>query len=276
MQIMLDDSWPQAVRNARLDQIRIQTRAIQDRRKVEEELYHLLSVVGKGHMHLVTVYPYLLVADNDCGYCIEQGVTTLSKNVSSHQHNFQGLLQDACLGLQYIHSRSFALTNLCAQNIVVCRESNGQLVGKIADLTASLKEDTYTTVGRIASSITSPAHTAPELSTGHKNTAVKVNCSCDVWSVGMIVWVFFEAGLPWQVANENTDLKYWKYAMWLEKTDPTLQVDPPKVFQRFPNSVIVLLENTVRPNEKERWTLSQVIEYLMQTQLSEYSSNEAQ
>ena len=270
MTIVADDSWPRSLREENLKELRLASHPIEKKAAALDELITSFHLSRLSRETLARVHPHMLVAKLDCAYAVESGTDTMAAYcVGDKRSEFQEILLDACQGLRHIHTKGYALNNLRAENIIVCSNEIGQVVGKIGDFSAAQQEGSEKPRGDVMEMCNSIRHMAPELLNATDDLSmVMMQRASDVWSVGVMTWLFYgNDAIPWRQANENLDMKFWEYCRFVNAEDPTLNPQPPVQFKDFHENLIILLQSTLLPEEDDRWGMRTVVDFLQSQNL---------
>jgi len=109
------------------------------------------------------------------------------------------LFRQIVTGVGYIHEQGVCHRDLKLSNILMHRDTDGELTVKLADfgLAASTTNgDRMRTAQR-----GSPAYMAPEVFGDGAEQVERYTCACDMWSLGVLLFTMLCRTLPWSVES---------------------------------------------------------------------------
>jgi len=102
-------------------------------------------------------------------------------------------------GLAYLHSIGIAHMDIKPENVFLLLDNQGKIIGvKLIDLGLSIKVNDTTKYFR-----GTPTYMAPDFF----SPFCKIDCSVDIWSLGITVFAMIKAYLPTEIASSKKDPK---------------------------------------------------------------------
>ncbi len=151
--------------------------------------------------------------------------------------------------VDHIHSQNLVHRDIKPENIVL-GDRKGTFVQMI-DFGMALRAGTH--VSRVSGSI---PYTAPEICNASDETGFFVESSCDVWSVGVLLFCMLTGSFPWEQATLS-DPNYLKFVQWQQG----LAIKPPKMWQKFSPKLLSLFNRLLAANPLERCDITEILKY---------------
>ena len=151
--------------------------------------------------------------------------------------------------VDHIHSHNLVHRDIKPENIVL-GDKKGSFVQMI-DFGMTLRNGTH--VSRVAGSI---PYTSPEICNASDETGFYVDSSCDVWSVGVLLFCMLTGSFPWEQATLS-DPNYYEFVQW--QTGATIK--PPKMWQKFSPRLLSLFNNLLAMNPHDRCDITEILKY---------------
>ena len=102
-------------------------------------------------------------------------------------------------GLAYLHSKGIAHIDIKPENVYLLLDNQGNIIGvKLIDLGLSIVVNDTTKCFR-----GTPTYMAPDFF----SPSCKIDCSVDIWSLGITVFAMIKAYLPTEIASRKKDPK---------------------------------------------------------------------
>lgn len=156
-------------------------------------------------------------------------------------------------GLEFMHAKKLVHRDIKPENIVL-GDKRGSFV-QLIDFGMTLREGTH--VARVCGSI---PYTPPEICNASDEEGFFVAPSCDVWSLGVLLYCMLTGSFPWEQATLN-DPNYCEFVQW-QTGESAL---PPRTWQSFSPRLLQLFNKLLAPEPKERCTVAEVYKYLNDT-----------
>ena len=112
-------------------------------------------------------------------------------------------------GLEFMHSKNLVHRDIKPENIVLADEKGSSV--KIIDFGMTLRSGVH--VSRVCGSI---PYTPPEICSASDETGFYVDPSCDVWSLGVLLFCMLTGSFPW----EQAPLSYYECVQWQRGLSP--------------------------------------------------------
>ncbi len=162
--------------------------------------------------------------------------------------------------VDHIHSQNLVHRDIKPENIVL-GDRNGTFVQMI-DFGMTLRAGTH--VSRVSGSI---PYTSPEICNASDETGFFVESSCDVWSVGVLLFCMLTGSFPWEQATLS-DPNYLKFVQWQQG----LAIKPPKMWQKFSPKLLSLFNHLLAASPLDRCDITEILKYSNESWLVQPSS----
>lgn len=153
--------------------------------------------------------------------------------------------------LEYMHSKKLVHRDIKPENIVL-GDLEGSLV-QLIDFGMTLRTGAH--VSRICGSI---PYTPPEICNASDETGFYVHPSCDVWSVGVLLFCMLTSSFPWEQATLS-DSNFYEFYQW-QVSGPGAK--PPQMWQQFSPQLLDLFRKLLAIEPKDRCKITEVFKYL--------------
>ena len=168
--------------------------------------------------------------------------------------------------VDHVHSKNLVHRDIKPENIVL-GDRNGSFV-QLIDFGMALRTGTH--VSRVSGSI---PYTSPEICNASDETGFFVDSSCDVWSVGVLLFCMLTGSFPWEQATLS-DPNYFKFVQWQNG----VTTKPPKMWQKFSPKLLSLFNHLLAMNPQDRCDITEILKYsnkswLVQTPLPAVSTS---
>ena len=159
-------------------------------------------------------------------------------------------LSQIAKAVQYIHSKGLVHRDIKPENIVLGdkKENFVQLI----DFGMTLREGTH--VPKVCGSI---PYTPPEICSASDDIGFFVDPSCDVWSVGILLFCMLTGSFPWEQATLS-DPNYYEFVQWQNGST----IKPPRMWQKFSLRLLSLFNKLLARDPRDRYEITEVFKYL--------------
>ena len=104
------------------------------------------------------------------------------------------ILRDIATGMAFIHNQQLVHGDLKPGNVILFRQSNGQLVAKVADFGLARVREDKSIFSSTKAIVAAPCFRAPEIANQHENPKIGKRKPADVWAFGMVCYSLSENG----------------------------------------------------------------------------------
>lgn len=160
------------------------------------------------------------------------------------------ILCQVAQSLEYMHSKKLVHRDVKPENVVMT-EKGGTGV-KLIDFGMTLRSGTH--VSKVCGSI---PYTPPEICSASGDTGFYVHSSCDVWSVGVLLFCMLTGSFPWEQATLN-DVNFFEFAKWQTGVSSSV----PYLWRNFSPSLLELFSKLLCIDPQKRSKISEVYRYL--------------
>ena len=115
-------------------------------------------------------------------------------------------------GLEFMHSKNLVHRDIKPENIVLADEKGSSV--QIIDFGMTLRSGVH--VSRVCGSV---PYTPPEICSASDETGFYVDPSCDVWSLGVLLFCMLTGSFPWEQATLS-DPNYYEFVQWQRGLSP--------------------------------------------------------
>ena len=152
--------------------------------------------------------------------------------------------------VDFVHSQNLVHRDIKPENIVL-GDKEGSFVQMI-DFGMTLRNGTH--VSRVSGSI---PYTSPEICNASDETGFYVDPSCDVWSVGVLLFCMLTGSFPWEQATLS-DPNYYEFVQW--QSGATIK--PPRMWQNFSPKLLSLFNRLLAMDPRDRCNITEVFKYI--------------
>ena len=165
-------------------------------------------------------------------------------------------LNQIAKAVEYMHSKKLVHRDIKPENIVLGDEE-GSFV-QLIDFGMTLRTGTH--VPKVCGSI---PYTPPEICNSSDEIGFLADPSCDVWSVGVLLFCMLTGSFPWEQATLN-DPNYFEFVQWQNG----ITVKPPRLWQNFTPQLLKLFNKLLAMNPAERCHIKEIYKYINETWFS--------
>ena len=153
-------------------------------------------------------------------------------------------------GLEFMHSKNLVHRDIKPENIVLTDEKGS--AAQIIDFGMTLRTGVH--VSRVCGSI---PYTPPEICNASDDVGFYVDPSCDVWSLGVLLFCMLTGSFPWEQATLS-DPNYYEFVQWQRGASPK----PPRMWQNFSPRLLQLFNKMLAVDSQERCDVTEVYKYI--------------
>ena len=185
----------------------------------------------------------------------------IEPEVGLKESTAKAYLNQICRAVEFMHSKNLVHRDIKPENIVLSDKEGSSV--QLIDFGMTLKVGTH--VPRVCGSI---PYTPPEICNASDDIGFLVDTSCDVWSVGILLFCMLTGSFPWEQATLS-DANYYEFVQWqLGATSK-----PPRAWQKFSPKLLSLFNKMLAMHPEDRCSISEVYKYLKESWLNTYSSS---
>ena len=159
-------------------------------------------------------------------------------------------LSEICRAVEFMHSKKLVHRDIKPENIVLADKEGSSV--QLIDFGMTLRTGTH--VPRVCGSI---PYTPPEICSASDEVGFFADPSCDVWSVGILLFCMLTGSFPWEQATLN-DPNYYDFVQWQCGTTSK----PPRMWQRFSPKLLSLFNKMLAMHPEDRCSITEVYSYL--------------
>ena len=152
--------------------------------------------------------------------------------------------------VEYMHSKKLVHRDIKPENIVL-GDKEGSFV-QLIDFGMTLRTGTH--VPKVCGSI---PYTPPEICNASDEVGFLADPSCDVWSVGVLLFCMLTGSFPWEQATLD-DPNYYEFVQWQNG----VTIKPPQMWRRFSPRLLKLFNRLLAADVKDRCDIAEVYNYL--------------
>ena len=208
------------------------------------------------HPHIITTHDtayetqssYIMVQDYASGGDLFDAI---EPEVGLKESTAKKYLGQICRAVEFMHSKNLVHRDIKPENIVLSDKEGSSV--QLIDLGMAQKVGTH--VQRVCGSI---PYLPPEICTASDEDGFFVDTSCDVWSVGIVLFCMLTGSFPWEQATLS-DPNYYKFVQW--QCGATNK--PPVAWQAFSPRLLSLFNEMLAMHPKDRCSIMEVYKYSM-------------
>ena len=159
-------------------------------------------------------------------------------------------LSQICRAVEFMHSKNLVHRDIKPENIVLADKEGSSV--QLIDFGMTLKVGTH--VPRVCGSI---PYTPPEICSAPDEVGFFVDTSCDVWSVGILLFCMLTGSFPWEQATLS-DPNYYEFVQW--QCGATSK--PPLVWRKFSPKLLSLFNKMLAMHPEDRCSITEVYKCL--------------
>ena len=183
----------------------------------------------------------------------------IEPEVGLKESTAKAYLGQICRAVDFMHSKNLVHRDIKPENIVLS-DKDGSSV-QLIDFGMTLKVGTH--VPRVCGSI---PYTPPEICNASDEIGFLVDPSCDVWSVGILLFCMLTGSFPWEQATLS-DPNYYEFVQWQCGATSKL----PRAWQRFSPRLLSLFKKMLAVRPEDRCSITEVYKYLNDSWLNSYN-----
>ena len=186
----------------------------------------------------------------------------IEPEVGLKESTAKAYLGQICRAVEYMHSKNLVHRDIKPENIVLSDKEGSSV--QLIDFGMTLKVGTH--VPRVCGSI---PYTPPEICNAPDDIGFLVDPSCDVWSVGILLFCMLTGSFPWEQATLS-DRNYYEFVQW--QCGATNK--PPRAWQKFSSKLLTLFKKMLAMHPEDRCSITEVYKYLNDSWLNTYDAFE--
>ncbi len=159
-------------------------------------------------------------------------------------------LSQIAKAVEYMHSKKLVHRDIKPENIVLGDEE-GSFV-QLIDFGMTLRTGTH--VPKVCGSI---PYTPPEICNSSDEVGFLADPSCDVWSVGVLLFCMLTGSFPWEQATLD-DPNYYEFVQWQNGAT----IKPPRMWRKFSPRLLKLFNSLLAASTKDRCDITEIYNYL--------------
>ena len=159
-------------------------------------------------------------------------------------------ISQICSAVAYMHSKNLVHRDIKPENIVLSDKEGSSV--QLIDFGMTLPAGTplSTVSGTIP-------YLSPEICNDSDEAGLFVDPSCDVWSVGILLFCMLTGSFPWEQATLD-DPKYYEFVRWQFGASSK----PPHAWQIFSPELLSLFNKMLAMEPQDRCSITEVYKYL--------------
>ena len=152
--------------------------------------------------------------------------------------------------VEYMHSKKLVHRDIKPENIVLGDRTGSHV--QLIDFGMTLRTGTH--VPKVCGSI---PYTPPEICNASDEDGFVADPSCDVWSVGVLLFCMLTGSFPWEQATLS-DPNYYEFVQW----QSGVTVKPPRMWQNFSPQLLKLFNKLLAMNPVDRCSIKEIYKYI--------------
>ena len=190
---------------------------------------------------------YLMVQDYASGGDLFDAI---EPEVGLKESTAKKYLGQICRAVEFMHSKNLVHSDIKPENIVLADKEGSSV--QLIDLGMTEKVGTH--VPRVCGSI---PYIPPEICNASDEVGFFVDTSCDMWSVGIVLFCMLTGSFPWEQATLS-DPNYYEFVQW--QCGATNK--PPRAWQIFSPQLLSLFKKMLAMHPEDRCSITEVYKYL--------------
>ncbi len=174
----------------------------------------------------------------------------IEPEVGLPEHKARKYIYHVAKAVEFMHSKKLVHRDIKPENIVL-GDQEGSFV-QVIDFGMTLRFGTH--VPRVCGSI---PYTSPEICNASDETGFFVDSSCDVWSVGVLLFCMLTGSFPWEQATLS-DPNYYEFVQWQNG----ITIKPPRMWQKFSPKLLSLFTRLLAMDPRDRCAIKEVYKYI--------------
>ena len=183
---------------------------------------------------------------------------SIEPEVGLKESTAKSYLRQICRAVEFMHSKNLVHRDIKPENIVLADKEGSSV--QLIDFGMTLKVGTH--VPRVCGSI---PYTPPEICNASDEVGFLVDPSCDVWSVGILLFCMLTGSFPWEQATLS-DRNYYEFVQW--QCGATNK--PPRAWQKFSPKLLSLFNKMLAMHPEDRCSITEVHKYLNDSWLNTF------
>ena len=152
--------------------------------------------------------------------------------------------------VEYMHSKKLVHRDIKPENIVR-GDKEGSFV-QLIDFGMTLRTGTH--VPKVCGSI---PYTPPEICNSSDEVGFFADPSCDVWSVGVLLFCMLTGSFPWEQATLS-DPNYYEFVQWQNG----VIIKPPPMWRKFSPQLLKLFNSLLAMDPRDRCEISKIYNFI--------------
>ena len=215
--------------------------------KYSKHLGKHANIISTHETAFETKTSYVMVQDYAPGGDLFDAI---EPEVGLPEHKARKYIYQIAKAVEFMHSKKLVHRDIKPENIVL-GDKEGSFV-KLIDFGMTLRFGTH--VPRICGSI---PYTPPEICSAPEERGFFAESSCDVWSVGVLLFCMLTGSFPWEQATLS-DPNYYEFVQW--QTGITIR--PPRMWQNFSPRLMSLFNQLLAMDPRDRCGIKEVYKYI--------------
>ncbi len=152
--------------------------------------------------------------------------------------------------VEYMHSKKLVHRDIKPENIVLGDKEGSY--AQLIDFGMTLRTGTH--VPKVCGSI---PYTPPEICSSSDEVGFYADPSCDVWSVGVLLFCMLTGSFPWEQATLS-DPNYYEFVQW----QSGVISKPPPMWRKFSPQLLKLFNGLLAMDPRERYEITEIEKFL--------------
>ncbi len=186
---------------------------------------------------------------------------SIEPEVGMKESKAKSYIHQISKAVEYMHSKRLVHRDIKPENIVL-GDKEGSLV-QLIDFGMTLRTGSH--VPKVCGSI---PYTSPEICNASDEVGFLADPSCDVWSVGVLLFCMLTGSFPWEQATLS-DPNYYEFVQWQNG----ITAKPPRMWRKFSPQLLKLFNRLLAMNPKERCEINEVFDFISEPWFSTPSNS---